>query len=191
MKRAHRFGISAPAILLGSGLALGSVGPALAGLWQWTDGAGGVHKSRSLDDVPEAFRGSATEIPESGPVSKPAATQPAPPRRAVPPAATQSTSTTTSTEPEPDAATDKDGHDRAWWQAQVIEARKAVNDLEAKIEHLKSEGVRSPIVRKEREAKKELATADSDLKKARAHLEVELPAAAAEAGAPASWLRVK
>ncbi|MBK7975176.1 MAG: hypothetical protein IPK07_18470 [Deltaproteobacteria bacterium] len=89
-----------------------------------------------------------------------------------------------------EAATDRDGHDRAWWESQVVQTRQEINDLEVKLEHLKSEGIRSPIVRKEREARREFAKTQDELEKAKGKLQVDLPEAAAKAGAPASWLVV-
>lgn len=197
MTSTRRLGRVAGTIAIGAGLWMGSVASSAAGLWQWTDGAGHVHKSRSLEDVPEAFRATATELP-GGPSASPSAgptvpaprTEPAAPARRPPPQQTSPASGAVAVDEVAEAATDRDGHDRAWWESQVVQTRQEINDLEVKLEHLKSEGIRSPIVRKEREARREFAKTQDELEKAKGKLQVDLPEAAAKAGAPASWLVV-
>lgn len=200
MTATRRWGRVAGTLAIGTGLWLGAISTATATLWEWTDGGGRVHKSRSLEDVPAEFQGGAVEIqegtepaPSAGPTVPPPRTETTAPARRPPPPAAPAASASGSEigDDGGEPAADRDGHDRAWWQAQVIETRQQINDLEAKIEHLRSEGIRSPIVRKEREARKELSTAQDDLKKARAKLSTDLPEAAARAGAPPSWLVVK
>ena len=202
MTSTRRLGRVTGTIAFGAALWFGSIPSWAAGLWQWTDGAGRVHKARAIDEVPEEFRASATEIQDGGTIPNPAGptvppprTEPAvPARRASPPgvpSATASPAGSATGEQGTDAGADRDGHDRAWWQSQVVETRRQINDLEAKIEHLKSEGLRTPSIRKEREARKELVKAQDELKKAKGKLQVDLPEAAAKAGAPASWLLVK
>lgn len=201
MTARRRWGRVAGALAIGTGLWLGTVTGARASLWEWTDGGGRVHKSRSLEEVPEEFRGGAVEIQEetvptapAGPTVPPPRSEAASPTRRPVQPAVRAPATPSGTDLSDDGAespTDRDGHDREWWQSQVIETRQQINDLEVKIEHLRSEGIRSPLVRKEREARRELATAQEDLKKAKGKLQTDLPEAAAKAGAPASWLGVK
>lgn len=200
MTATRRWRRVAGTLAIATGLWLGTMSAVRATLWEWTDGAGRTHKARSVEDIPAEFRGGAVEIqegtepvPSAGPTVPPPRTATgAPSRRAPLPAApAASTSGSESRDDRGEPATDRDGHDRAWWQAQVVETRQQINDLEAKLEHLRSEGIRSPIVRKEREARKEFAKTQEDLKKAKGKLSTDLPEAAAKAGAPASWLVVK
>ncbi len=164
--------------------------PATAGLWEWTDGAGRPHKSRTRNDVPEEFRANAVEIqvepsmPSAGSGADGAKPSERAPARSVPTA-------------QPDASsldqeiTDRDGHDRDWWREQVIAARREINDLEAKLERLKAESRYNSVIRKEREARHEHAKVQAELTAARKRLAEDLPKQAAAAGAPAYWLRVQ
>lgn len=194
MTRGRRFAIRHAALLpLVLACAVGLAAPARAGLWEWADGAGRPHKSRSLDEVPEEFRSTAVEVPDSS--AKPAAEASSPQAKGAERTPARARGTAGES---PDAssavdkpATDRDGHDQAWWQSQVVETRRTINELEAKIEHLKGESIRTPLIRKEREARKEFAKAQAELAEARKRLSVDLPQQAAAAGAPTYWLQVK
>ena len=179
--------------LLGSVLTAVAIlaAPAVARLWEWTDGAGRAHKSRTLNEVPEEFRASAIEIQvESLPSpAAPGATGTHQVERA--PSRAAGGEATAESAPAENPNTDRDGHDQAWWQSQVVETRRTIHELEAKLEHLKAESRYNAVIRKERDARHELAKVNEDLEKARKRLTEELPRQAAEAGAPAHWLRVK
>lgn len=173
-----------------------------AGLWQWTDGAGNVHKSRTVDEIPADFRSGATQLDDK-PSSAPSTAKSTTPESTVPgtkkaPLAARPTSAPAAPAPAaaPDAnpgggAVDVNGHGRDWWQARVLDARKQVADAEKAVDHLRAERTHTPLVSKERERRADLSKADAELQAAKKVLTEDLPREARAAAAPRWWLDVK
>jgi hypothetical protein len=177
--------------------------PVSAQVYKWTDKKGTVHFTDNPEELPEPMRSEALrklreerekkkEQDKLRPaVPPPSVQRPTPLPSAQPAQPTQPA--TTSSQPASPRGT------KAQWQERMSRARSRVRDLEVKCSRLESEsqrGSRDSLLfarpgdrEKAQRASQELKSCRESLKKAKHHLDEELPEQARRQGVPPGWLR--
>lgn len=187
-------------ILLLLGLSIPA--PLLAEIYKWIDEQGVIHFTDDYTKIPEKYRKKKLKVIEETPLPPPAQ-QPTISSSGEGPK-TSAEQTKEERRERGDIRIDNEGHDRAWWQAQIAtwkqkrdQAIAQRKELEARYEVLVRRAYNPAFgQRGRRSLQGELKAVEDRLTQlqlaideANEMLEKKLPAQAAEAGAPSEWLQ--
>jgi hypothetical protein len=180
--------------------------PLWAEIYQWVDEQGVVNFTDDYTKIPEKYRKkvSVKKTQPAQPLPPPDLSSTAPGEEQKIAGEQQPEKLTEEAKGQKPIEWDEEGHDRAWWQAQVTEWRQKLNQalteqktVEARYQVLVRQFTNPAFGQRGRRSLEGEVKALEDkltqlqvaINEAKEKLEKELPAQAAEAGAPLEWLR--